>query len=88
MPVGRESRTASGQDEALVLGREHQVDEGEHHEEDVERFVAALRLVVRQALPRDVVAARERARGDLADRVDGVAARVAGGGSPRIADEL
>src|SRR5512135_277245 len=66
------------QQEALVLPDQHQIDEDDDDQEDVNGQVPLPRLVVREALPADAVAGRQRLGGDLADRVDGLPAGVAG----------
>jgi hypothetical protein len=64
-PAGSESDHRQREDEALVLRRQHQIDEHQHDPEDVHGLVAAPRLVVREALPGDVVAARQVAATSL-----------------------
>jgi len=61
-----------GNQEALILRHEHEVDEDHHDDEDVECRVALLRLVPRQAFPAEGIAARQGGGGDLLHRIDGL----------------
>src|SRR5690606_21429129 len=65
-----------GDQEALVLRDEDEIDERDDDEEDVERLVALPRLVPGDTLPSDVVARWECLGGDLLDRLNGLTARV------------
>ena len=79
MPDRQRQDHRQRQDETLVLPDQHQIDEDDDDQEDIDRRVPLVRLVVREAFPADAVTARQRLGGDFLDRLDGLTAAVAGG---------